>query len=277
MRAGLLDELDTLRRGWRWGQPRPRSWPPPSPAVPSRPSDLSWARMEPVRTLRLLIQRGLMMPFNEVMTRPVVEGREWVRELDRPAILAANHTSHADTPLLLHALTDQAREKTVVAAAADYWYERPLLANLVGLVYNTFPFSRTGGPQSVLHHSSQLLKSGWNLLLYPEGTRSEDGAIQEFKPGVGHLATQTGSPVVPMHVRGSHRVMPKGRRLPLPGPVRIRIGKPLLPGREETSRAFTERVESAVRGLAADGRKDDLSGTWIERWRATRPRSSSRA
>jgi 1-acyl-sn-glycerol-3-phosphate acyltransferase len=232
--------------------------------------------MEPVRILRLLIQRGLMMPVNEVMTRPVIEGREWIRDLDRPAILAANHTSHADTPLLLHALGDEARERTVVGAAADYWYERPLLANLVGLVFNTFPFSRTGGPQAVLHHSSQLLKSGWHLLLYPEGTRSQDGAIGEFKPGVGHLATQTGSPVIPIHVRGSHRVMPKGRRLPLPGPVRIRIGKPLTPERGESSKGFASRVEGAVRGLAAERRDEELSGSWIERWRATRPRSSSR-
>jgi 1-acyl-sn-glycerol-3-phosphate acyltransferase len=232
--------------------------------------------MEPVRVLRLLIQRGLMMPFNEVMTHPVIEGREWMKDLERPAILAANHSSHADTPLLLHAFGDEARERTVVAAAADYWYERPLLANLVGLVYNTFPFSRTGGPQAVLHASSQLLKSGWNLLLYPEGTRSQDGGIQEFKPGVGYLATQTGSPVIPIHVRGSRRVMPKGSRLPRPGPVRIRIGKPLLPARGEGSKAFAARVEGAVRGLAVERRDEELSGSWIERWRATRPRSNSR-
>lgn len=269
MRLTIGDDLRTLRRGHRWGEPRPRSWPPASPAVPSRPSDLSWARMEPVRTLRLLIQRGLMRPFNEVMTHPVIKGSEWVRDLDRPAILAANHTSHADTPLLLHALSDRVRERTVVAAAADYWYSRPLLPNLVGLVYNTFPFSRTGGPQAVLHHSSQLLKSGWNLLMYPEGTRSADGRIQEFKPGVGHLATQTGAPVIPMHVAGSHRVMPKGRRLPLPGPVTITVGKPLQARRDETSRAFSARVEAAVRDLAAGTPDPDLSGSWIERWRAT--------
>jgi 1-acyl-sn-glycerol-3-phosphate acyltransferase len=112
--------------------------------------------------------------------------------------------------------------------------------------------------------------------MYPEGTRSQDGAIQEFKPGVGHLATQTGSPVIPIHVQGSQRVMPKGRRLPRPGPVRIRIGKPLLPERGEGSKAFARRVEGAVRGLAADRRDQELSGSWIERWRATRPRSNSR-
>ncbi len=270
--ASLSDDVRVMRRGFRWSRPRPRSWPEASSAIPDRPSNLGWARMEPVRSLRFLVQRGLMMPFTEAMTHPEIEGSEWVEDLDRPAILAANHNSHADTPLLLHALSQRTREKTVVAAAADYWYRRPLLGRVVALFLNTFPFSRTGGPQAVLSSSHQLLKSGWNLLLYPEGTRSTDGRIGEFKPGVGFLATETRAPVIPMHVRGSHRVMPKGQRYPLPGPVKIRIGKPLEVRRGETSRAFTTRVENAVRQLGAGSEEPAVAGSWIEKWRATSPR-----
>jgi 1-acyl-sn-glycerol-3-phosphate acyltransferase len=273
--ASFTDDLRVMRRGFRWDRPRPRSWPEPSPAIPDRPSNLGWARMEPVRSLRFLVQRGLMMPFTELMTHPEVEGAEWVEDLDRPAILAANHNSHADTPLLLHALSQRTREKTVVAAAEDYWYKRPLLASVVGLFLNTFPFSRTSGPQAVLSSSHQLLKSGWNLLLYPEGTRSTDGRIGEFKPGVGFLATETRAPVIPMHVRGSHRVMPKGQRYPLPAPVKIRIGRPLEARRGETSRAFTSRVEKAVRELGDGSEESAVTGSWIERWRETQPRRSS--
>lgn len=267
--ASLSDDLRVMRRGFRWSRPRPRSWPEASPAIPDRPSNLGWARMEPVRSLRFLVQRGLMMPFTEAMTHPEIDGSEWVEDLDRPVILAANHNSHADTPLLLHALSQRTREKTVVAAAADYWYRRPLLGRVVALFLNTFPFSRTSGPQAVLSSSHQLLKSGWNLLLYPEGTRSTDGRIGEFKPGVGFLATETRAPVIPMHVRGSHRVMPKGQRFPLPGPVKIRIGKPLEVRRGETSRAFTTRVENAVRQLGAGSEERDVAGSWIEKWRAS--------
>ncbi len=270
--ASAIADVGTVRRGFRWGLPRPSTWPEAEPALPERPSNLGWARMEPVRTLRFLLQRGLLMPFTDVMTRPRIEGAEWVRGLERPAILAANHVSHADTSLLLYALSQRVRERTVVAAAADYWYRRPWLGRFVSLWLNTFPFSRTGGPQAVLSSSSQLLKSGWNLLVYPEGTRSPDGRLQDFKPGVGFLATETGAPVIPMHVRGSHRVMPKGRRLPLPAPVTIRIGKPLQPRRGETARGFTERVERAVRGLANGTEDADIRGTWIERWRASAPR-----
>ncbi len=271
----LLDDLATMRRGWHWQGPRPRSWPEMAEAVPDRASNLGWARAEPIRSLRWFVQHGLALPFTRLMANPRVEGEEWVRDLERPALLASNHVSHADTQLLLYALSDRVREKTVVAAAADYWYKRPWLGRVVSLWLNTFPFSRTGGPQAVLNSSSQLLKSGWNLLVYPEGTRSPDGRLQEFKPGVGHLATETRSPVIPMHVSGSHRIMPKGRRFPLPAPATIRIGKPLMPGREESSRAFAGRVEKAVQALAQRTRDPEVVGTWIDTWRATRSPVSS--
>ena len=270
--GGVVGDVARVRRGWHWSTPRPRSWPEQGPVVPPRASDLGWARQEPVRTLRWLIQHSLLLPFTEAMARPKVEGREWVRELERPVIFAANHSSHADTSLILHALSDRARDRTVVAAAADYWFKRPLLGNVVSLFLNTFPFSRTGGAQAQLHSSSQLLKSGWNLVLFPEGSRSPDGRIQEFKPGVGHLANETGTPVVPMHIRGAYQIMPKGQTLPLPGRVRVRIGKPMSPQPNEGSRQFTVRVEKAVRALSAEPAQPEIQGGWIERWKALKPR-----
>jgi 1-acyl-sn-glycerol-3-phosphate acyltransferase len=268
--SGMTDDVMRVRRAW--GTPRPRTWPERGAVVPAPASDLGWARQEPVRSIRYLIQRALLLPFTEAMVHPKVEGREWVRELERPVIFAANHSSHADTSLVLHALTDRARDKTVVAAAADYWFKHRVLGNIVSLFLNTFPFSRSGGAQEQLHSSSELLKSGWNLVLYPEGSRSPDGRIQEFKPGVGFLAKETGTPVVPMHIRGAYQVMPRGQKLPLPGPVRVRIGKPMTPQPKEGSREFTARVEKAVRTLAAKPVQAEVQGTWIERWQASRPR-----
>ncbi len=269
---GVVDDVSRVRRAWHWDTPRPHTWPERGAVVPAPAHDLGWARQEPVRTLRYLIQHTLLLPFTEVMAHPKVEGREWVRELERPVIFAANHSSHADTSLILHALTDRARDRTVVAAAADYWFKRPMLGNLVSLFLNTFPFSRTGGAQAQLHSSSVLLKSGWNLVLFPEGSRSPDGRIHEFKPGVGHLANETGTPVVPVHIRGAYQIMPRGQKLPLPGPARVRIGKPMSPEPKEGSREFTARVEKAVRTLAAEPIQPDVQGTWIERWRAGKPR-----
>jgi 1-acyl-sn-glycerol-3-phosphate acyltransferase len=267
-----LGDVACVRKAWHWDAPRPHTWPERGAVVPAPASDLGWARVEPVRSIRYLIQQALLLPFTEAMVHPRVEGREWVRELKRPVIFAANHSSHADTSLILYSLTDQARDRTVVAAAADYWFKRPLLGNIVSLFLNTFPFSRTGGAQGQLHSSSQLLKSGWNLVLFPEGSRSPDGRIQEFKPGVGFLAKETGTPVVPLHIQGAFQVMPRHQRIPLPGKVRVRIGKPMAPADKEGTREFTARVESAVRTLAREQRQPDVQGTWIERWQASRPR-----
>jgi 1-acyl-sn-glycerol-3-phosphate acyltransferase len=269
---GALDDVRRVRKGWHWDTPRPRTWPEAGAVVPTPPSDLGWARVEPVRSIRYLIQRVLLLPFTEAMVHPQVEGREWVKELDRPVIFAANHSSHADTSLILHSLTDTARDRTVVAAAADYWFKHPILGSIVSLFLNTFPFSRTGGAQAQLHSSSQLLKSGWNLVLFPEGSRSPDGRIQEFKPGVGHLARETRTPVVPMHIQGAFQVMPRHQPLPVPGKVRVRIGKPMTPAADEGTRDFTARVEKAVRTLAQGPEQPDVQGTWMERWRASTPR-----
>ena len=265
-----------IRTGFRWDGPRPASWPAPEAGVPARSTDLGWARSEPARSVRYLLQKGLLDPFTEAMARPEVEGGEWVQDLDRPVILASNHTSHADTPLLLHALGDRVRAKTVVAAAEDYFYSRPAIGFLTSLWLNTFPFARSGGPQEVLNRSSQLLKAGWSLLVFPEGTRSPDGSLQAFRPGVGHLATENKVDVIPMHIRGSHRIMPKGRDIPLPAPVRIRVGRPLHAAEGESSRAFAGRVEKAVQELAEGVQTAAVTGSWIERWRATAPRRTSR-
>ncbi len=265
-------DVRRVRRAWHWDGPRPHTWPEQGAVVPAPATDLGWARAEPVRSIRWLIQRALLLPFTEAMVHPRVEGREFVRELDRPVIFAANHSSHADTSLILHSLTDSARDRTVVAAAADYWFKHPVLGNIVSLFLNTFPFSRSGGAQGQLHSSSNLLKSGWNLVLFPEGSRSPDGRIQEFKPGVGHLARETGTPVVPVHIQGAFQVMPRHQQLPVPGKVRVRIGKPMTPDPKEGTREFTARVEKAVRTLSGDARLPEVQGTWIERWHATRPR-----
>src|ERR1700737_275657 len=122
----VTDDIKRVRRAWHLDTPPPHTWPERGAVVPAPASDLGWARQEPVRSIRYLIQRGLLLPFTEVMAHPKVEGREWVRELERPVIFAANHSSHADTSLILHALTDRARDRTGPPAAADSW-STPLL------------------------------------------------------------------------------------------------------------------------------------------------------
>ena len=75
-----------------------------------------------------------------------------------------------------------------------------------------------------------------------------------------------------MHIRGAFQIMPRHQQIPVPGPIRVRIGKPMTPGPTEGSREFTARIETAVRTLSKEPNQPELQGSWIERWQASKPR-----
>ncbi|MHC5023228.1 MAG: lysophospholipid acyltransferase family protein [Planctomycetota bacterium] len=186
------------------------------------------------------------------------EGIERLEALDAPFVFAANHVSHADTPAILGTLPRAIRARTVVAAAldvfgADHESPRPRLKRMLPLVvaagFHAFAFDRQGPPMRSVRTSVQLIRNGWNLLLYPEGTRSRTGRIASFKPGVGVLARFTGRPIVPVNVQGGDDVLACGTFLPRPGRMLVRFGDPLQFGAGDTAASFAARLEDAVRDL----------------------------
>jgi 1-acyl-sn-glycerol-3-phosphate acyltransferase len=87
------------------------------------------------------------------------------------------------------------------------------------------------------------------VLIYPEGTRSRTGVMAAFKPGPGLIAVRTGCQVLPVRIVGAHAVLPPGVRLPRRARVEVRFGQPMRARPDEDARAFTTRLESAVRAL----------------------------
>lgn len=178
-----------------------------------------------------------------------------------PVILAANHESHVDTPAILWTLPPALRRRTAVAAASDtFGFEaerrggpgplaRWALRRLVTAGFRAYPFDRRSAAPASLELSAELIRRGWSLLMFPEGTRGR-GEMQRFKPGIGWLARETGAPVVPVHVRGGRRVLPPGAFRPRPGRVVVRYGTPLEHADGADPEAFTAAVERAVRALA---------------------------
>jgi 1-acyl-sn-glycerol-3-phosphate acyltransferase len=154
-------------------------------------------------------------------------------------ILVANHGSHLDTPVILRALPRAWRQRTAVAAAADYFYRNRLSAAAVSLLFNTVPVARGGGGllQGAADHLHRLIDQRWNLLLYPEGTRSRDGEVGKVRSGAAVLAAEHGIAIVPMHVSGTRDAMPPGRIWPRRRgalrlrrhPVEVRFGRPIGP------------------------------------------------
>jgi 1-acyl-sn-glycerol-3-phosphate acyltransferase len=97
-----------------------------------------------------------------------------------------------------------------------------------------------------MEHCGRLADRGRSILIFPEGTRSVDGRVHEFKAGIGLLARELRMPVIPIGIRGTGDRLPKGKTLPTPGPVRIRFGAPVTHAATESDQAFADRLREVV-------------------------------
>lgn len=203
------------------------------------------------RAFRSLVQGLVLFPIVRFLTPMTVRGRGKAKAVDNPVIVAANHVSHLDTPIVLRALPRRIRRRLVIAAAKDYFYRSRLKGLLVSVSLATFPFDREEGSRASLAQSASLLADGWSLLIFPEGTRSHDGALGSVRSGAAVLALQTGTPILPLCVHGLASVMPKGTSAPLPGGVVVDVGPLLEPGPGEEVAALRHRLERSLHTLAA--------------------------
>ena len=139
--------------------------------------DIPWARSWMAGAIRENFLRFVLRPMMGLYTRRRSTGKDALARIKGPVILVANHASHIDTPVILAALPRRFRKRTAVAAAADYFYRNRLIAAVVSLIFNTVLLDRDGGGlgKQATAHVDKLLDQGWNLLLYPEGTRSRSG------------------------------------------------------------------------------------------------------
>lgn len=212
--------------------------------------DVAWARSGPAAIAREALLSAVFRPLIGLYARREVKGLEQVEHVTPPVIFVANHCSHMDTPLLLRALPWGWRRRTAVAAAADYFYKRRLLAQAVSLAFNTVPVERNGA-QAVPDGASlldRLIDERWSLIVFAEGTRSRDGDVGRLRAGAAVLAAAHGIPIVPIYVAGTHATMPVGRRWMRRRPdgrrqeLRVAFGPPVRPAGPEDRRDAMERV-----------------------------------
>jgi 1-acyl-sn-glycerol-3-phosphate acyltransferase len=198
--------------------------------------DEPWSRSPPARAVRGALLAGFFEPVLRWYTGREVTGTEWLNRVAAPAVFVANHSSHIDTPLILNALPRAWRRRTVVAAAADYFYVKRPKAALVSLLFGTVPVARDGGGTADLGHVEALLRARWSLLMYPAGTRhAGEGEPKRLRTGAALLAARHGLPLVPVHLTGTRAAMPPGQVWPKRKawqprhPVRIAFGAPIYP------------------------------------------------
>jgi 1-acyl-sn-glycerol-3-phosphate acyltransferase len=225
--------------------------------------DSAWSRRYPARLVRAVVLDTVTRPVTHVMASPEVIGAEVLTLVEAPVIFVANHASHVDTPLLLSVLPARFRHRTVVAAAADHFFDRRWKAHLWALVLAAIPIERHRVNRRSAELATELVSDGWSLVIYPEGGRSHDGWFQPFRGGAAYLAARTGRPVVPVYIDGTWRVLPRGGSRVRRSPTRVSFGSPIVPDGDD-ARRLEKRIETALATLADETRTD----WWSARRRA---------
>ena len=293
---GFSQDVRQVARGWRWTRR------PVLPASVERERDpatdfpTAWGRTPAGRAAREVVQRFGLAPLLHFEVETEVCGREVLDTIEPPAIFVLNHSSHLDAPTILTSLPTKWRRKAVVGAASDYFFDTWYRSIATTIVFNAFPVARSGGLRSA-RMARQLISEGWSLVLFPEGSRTPDGWVGEFRTGAAWLALEAGVPVVPVALIGAYQAMPRGRSWPKPGrpPVRIRFGLPIHALEGERAAAFSDRLRqglgkvleedhsnwwNAIR-LDASGELFDPGGpqvaTWRRMWESSRTVRPSRA
>jgi len=180
------------------------------------------ARFTPRTWVHLLVLRPLLRLFFGVS----VEGREHLAGLGR-FILAANHNSHLDVPLLFSVLPARRLALTRPVAARDYFEKRPLFFRFVDALFRPVWIDRGAPAEEAVGAMLDALDAGESLVIFPEGTRGAPGRIGRFRGGVGRLAGKRPDvPVVPVFLHGPERALPKESAVPLPLWNRVLVGPP---------------------------------------------------
>lgn len=171
----------------------------------------------------------------------VIVRRQRPERTERPRVYYANHTSHLDLLVLRAALCEAERRRLRPAAAADYWAATPIRRAFAEKLFRAVfierrHITRDNNPVRAL---AAVLRAGEDVMIFPEGTRTESGEPQKFKSGLWHLAKEVpDAEFVPVWLDNISRTLPKGEILPLPLLCAVVFGEALPKELYENRDAF---------------------------------------
>ena len=184
---------------------------------------------------------------------------------DAPVLVIANHVTAYDGALILYALPAKLRRRVAAAMSGEMLADMRRARNqpnavanffgpaaywLLTALFNVFPLPRARGFRRSFAHAGEAMDRGYSVMIFPEGTRSRDGKLHAFRPGIGLLATESRVPIVPVALVGLEEIRASHSRWFRSGKIEVQIGRAIPAAEEESDPAqFTARLEEAVREM----------------------------
>ena len=226
-----------------------------------------WPWLAPIQWLRVAFIEVVMRPLVWLLAGPRVVAPV-LPSSDEPMLIVANHVTAYDGPLVQYALPGPVRRRIAAAMAGDmlegyrhfrnpesapgrrgFYLPGPLFYLLLTALFNVFPLPRRRNFQRSFEHAGAAMDRGYNVLVFPEGGRSPEGALARFRGGIGLLAKESGASVLPVAIRGLGELKAGRRRWFRSGLVEVHVGQPIRFAPEETEAAITERLHAEVERL----------------------------
>ena len=176
---------------------------------------------EPSLTYRL-VSGLLVFPVFRFLFRGSTYGLEHV-PMEGPLVVASNHGSHLDPPLLGHALG-----RPVAFMAKAELFAVPLLGSVIRAC-GAYPVRRGASDREAIRTATAKLEEGWATGVFLDGTRQANGRVNNPLPGAALLAARSGAPLLPVAIVNSHRALGSGRIWPRLVPLQLRVGTPIPP------------------------------------------------
>jgi long-chain acyl-CoA synthetase len=241
-----LGSVGTLADLLRLVIDRPATVPAPVQAAP----DLAWLDPPgPAHRAAAMLLNAANRVVMALAFRLRAEGRE--RIPDGPVIIAVNHLSDLDPPVMAAALPARALRRIRWSGDKERLFGSAP-ARFLARAARVFPVDERS-PATTLAYARAALARGDCLVWFPESWRSPDGTLQRFLPGIGELVRATGVPVVPARITGTFEAMPRTARWPKPGPVSVVFGAPIpaaaLTAGEADAATIAGRIRDAVAAL----------------------------
>ena len=171
-------------------------------------------------------------------------------------VVVSNHGSHLDPPILGHALG-----RPVAFMAKSELFRVPILSSIISAC-GAYPVKRGAGDREALRTASNRILEGWATGVFLDGTRQDDGRINDPQAGAALLAARTGCPILPVAIVNSHRAFPKGSFIPRFVSIHLKVGELIQPPssrKREDLVSTTKEIQLAINSMLDKGLIKNIS------------------